>query len=145
MIEPFRTIESFSGKHLAVGAVGESAVIFFVACLIQPNIIGVPTTSNKGDISAESKAQTTSKPESASRMKLQNLWRYEVERWDRCINAMPKRTDMCETYFICDYTRQVCQRGYRNSGIFLYTLLDGNDRRTEIAHFFCVTNYLPKF
>jgi hypothetical protein len=52
---------------------------------------------------------------------------------------MPNRTDFCETYFICDYTRQVCQRGYRPSGmgIFLYTLLDGNDRRTEIAHFFC--------
>jgi hypothetical protein len=147
MIEPFRTINSFSGKDLAVGAVGVIAVIFFVAGLIWPNIIGVPTTSNKGDILAESKAQTTSEPESASRMKLQNLWRYEVELWDRCVRTYVNRDDdVCATYFICDYTRKVCQRGYRSHMfMFLYTLLDGNDRRTEIAHFFCAATTCLSF
>jgi hypothetical protein len=36
MIEPFRTINSFSGKDLAVGAVGVSALILFAVGLIHP-------------------------------------------------------------------------------------------------------------
>jgi hypothetical protein len=70
-------------------------------------------------------------------IKLQRLWTYEWDRWKNCepgINLCRER----EEYFSCDYTSQTCQSGYKGGGtIFLFVLL-ANDRKTEIAHRFCI-------
>jgi hypothetical protein len=77
-----------------------------------------------------------SKSPSAGEMKLNNFWKYELQRWERCEPKSSPR--MCgEQYFDCNYTTKTCQRGYRYSGIsFLFVVLD-EDRKTEISHLFC--------
>jgi hypothetical protein len=76
-------------------------------------------------------------PVSSKGMKLKNFWSYELSAWDRC----SEKGFVCQTYFSCDYSSQTCQQGHRARGsentLFLFVLLDGNDRKTEIGHVFC--------
>ena len=72
-------------------------------------------------------------------MKLKRFWSYELDRWQRC--AEVDGPLVCEPYFVCNYTSQTCQSGYRSQTlpVYLFVLL-ADDRKTVISHQFCWRN-----
>ena len=94
-------------------------------------------TFKAGNVSAGFKSPgEISRAESTGGMKLKSFWDYEVRAYRRCTS---KR--ICETYFVCNYTSQTCQSGYRSpANLSLFILLDGSDRKRVIGHFFCAVD-----
>lgn len=89
---------------------------------------------------------TNAAEKAVAQMKLANLWRYEIERFENCSfdsnNGDPYgyiRAEFCgEPYLDCNYTSKTCQKGYHIlSEQFVFAVL-AEDRETELNHLICI-------
>lgn len=109
-------------------------VLFAVVAVIGAYVSGKTTAS----------AEPNSTTSSAREMKLKRLWH---EEWARLEQIDPqKRPWLPQQMLHCDYTTLTCQRGWYdiNDHLSLYMIL-AEDRKTEIAHLFCVDKNCMSF
>ena len=82
---------------------------------------------------------STTAPVYARPMKLENAWAFYVTVMKRWVNTNnPSIVGTVKEFSTCDYTSKTCKQGYHwGPQNMILTILDGNDRKTELGHFSC--------